>query len=116
MSKIKKKTIDRRPTTLEEDVKFEKIIQFSGWIFILVLGGFMGIWGILDLLDIREIALDAMSFSFILFTGTSSALCFAMATKLKNNRAEKKPIFLDWLIGEFIFCVLAIFSVAVYQW
>ncbi|MHA1490112.1 MAG: hypothetical protein ACTSRI_10710 [Promethearchaeota archaeon] len=116
MSKEKKKKIKPIITILEEDIKFEKMIQFSGWIFLLVLAGFMGVWGLMDLLDIAEINLEAMSYSFILFTGTSSALSFGLATRIKKNRDKKKEIFMDWLLGEFIFSVFAIFAVAAYQW
>lgn len=116
MSKIKKKHPGRLAYASEENVKFEKIIHFSGWIFILILIGFLGVWGVLDLLNVSKIHLEAMTFSFVMFTGTSSALSFGIATKIRNNREKKKEIFLDWLIGEFVFCMFAIFVVAVYQW
>lgn len=116
MSKIKKKPVHRPSTTLEDDIIFEKIIQFAGWIFILVLGCVLGIWGILDLLDVLELELDAISFSFVVFFGTSSAFCFALVSKLKKNRAEKKQLFLDFIIGEFLFCLFAIFAIAAFQW
>ena len=116
MSKIKKKYPGRLAYISEEEVKFEKIIHFSGWVFILFLAGFMGVWGLLALLNISEIRLEATTFSFVMFTGTSSALSFGIATKIKNNRDKKKEIFLDWLVGEFLFCIFAIFAVAIYQW
>ena len=117
MSKIKKKRIEDLTTISELDTSFEKIIQFSGWLFLLLLAGYMGVWLFLDsILKIMELELTAISFSFILFTGTNSAISFALTTKIKNNRDKKKQFFLDWLVGEFIFCILAIFSVAVYQW
>ncbi len=116
MSKARKKQIKPITSILEEDIKFEKVIQFSGWIFLLVLAGFMGVWGLMDLLDIAKINLDAMSYSFILFTGTSSALSFGLATRIKKNRDKKKEIFMDWLLGEFLLSVFAIFAVAAYQW
>jgi hypothetical protein len=37
MSKVKKKPITRQKSTTEIDVKFEKIIHFSGWLFILLI-------------------------------------------------------------------------------
>ena len=41
MSKIKKKPADRSTTTIsEKDIEFIKIIEFSGWMFILALVGF----------------------------------------------------------------------------
>jgi hypothetical protein len=117
MSKIKKKqTVSPAPVS-DLDIKFEKIIQFSGWIFLLALGAFFGAWILLDyVLDMFNFELEAWTFAIIIFTGTNSAISFALATKIKNNRANKKQIFRDWLIGEFIFCLLAIFTVAAYQW
>ncbi|MHA2391041.1 MAG: hypothetical protein ACXAEX_03655 [Promethearchaeota archaeon] len=117
MSKVKKKPIDRQKTISELDVKFEKIIQFSGWIFLLALGGIMGGWFLLDnVLEIISLDLDAILFSLIIFTGTNSAVSFGVSTKIKNNRDKKKGYFHDWLIGEFLLCMIAIFTVAAYQW
>ena len=117
MSKVKKKQIERQKAISEADIKFEKIIQFSGWIFLLALGGLLGGWVVLDtVLNIINLELNAMTFSLIIFTGTNSAISFGLATKIKNNRDKKKQFFFDWLIGEFLFCMVAIFSVAAYQW
>jgi hypothetical protein len=117
MSKIKKKRIGEQTTISDLDIKFVKIFQFSGWLFLLLIGGFMGAWVLLDaVLEIISLDLTAMTFSFIIFTGTNSAISFALATKIKNNTDRKKQFFLDWLLGEFIFCMLAVFAVAVYQW
>lgn len=116
MSKIKKKSVERPTTISETDIKFEKIIQFSGWIFLLILAGFLGGWALLDVLNIYELRLEAMSFSFIVFTGVSSAFCFGLATRIKNNRDKKRELFLDWMLAEFLFCMFAILAVAVYQW
>jgi len=116
MSKIKKKE-DRQSTISKEEIKFEKIIQFSGWIFLLALILFMGAWVVFDfLLDFIELELNASTFTFIIFTGTNSAISFGLATRIKNNRDQKKRLYFDWLLGEFLFCILAIFAVAVYQW
>ncbi|KKK46102.1 hypothetical protein LCGC14_0625520 [marine sediment metagenome] len=117
MSKVEKKPIERKRPISELDIKFEKIIQFSGWIFLLALGGFIGGWAILDeMLDLITLDLDAMTFSFIIFTGTNSAISFGLATKIKNNQDNKRSLFFDWLLGEFLFCMIAIFAVAAYQW
>lgn len=117
MSKVKKIKIDRKKQISEIDIKFEKIIQFSGWIFLLVLGALMGVWVIMgDILELIELNLNAMTFSFIIFTGTNSAISFGLASKIKNSRNKKKEYFHDWLIGEFLFCMFAIFTVAAYQW
>ena len=117
MSKIKKKRIVSPSTISEVDIKFEKIIQFSGWLFLLGLGGFVAGWFLLDdFLGLISLELSAVTFTIIIFSGTNSAISFALASKIKNNRDRKKLYFLDWLLGEFIFCMLAIFAVAVYQW
>lgn len=118
MSKIKKKPVDRSTTTIsEKDIKFEKSIQFCGWIFLISVSIFLAYYGIFDvILETIEIEITAMLYSYILFTGTSSALCFALSTKIRKNRDRKKEIFIDWIIAEFLLCMFAIFSVAVYQW
>jgi hypothetical protein len=118
MLKAKKKAIEGTTTTIsKQDILFEKSIQFTGWLFLVVFGIFMAIYGIFDvILNTYEIIIGAIQFSFIIFTGTSAALCFALASRIRKNRDKKKEIFVDWLIAEFLFCMFAIFSVAVYQW
>lgn len=117
MSKIKKKPVVSSSAISELDIKFKKIVQFSGWLFLLSLLGFLGGWLILDnILDIINLELDAVEFTIIIFTGTNSAISFALASKIKNNRDKKRQYFLDWLLGEFIFCMLAVFTIAAYQW
>jgi hypothetical protein len=117
MSKVKKKPVVRSSSIPELDINFTKIVQFSGWLFLLGLLGFLGGWFILDnILNIINLNLDAVEFAIIIFTGTNSAICFALASKIKNTRDKKRQYFLDWLVGEFIFCMLAIFAIAAYQW
>lgn len=118
MSKIRKKPIDRTTTTIsKEEIVFEKAIQYSGWFFLIALSVFLGYWGIFDaLLDTIEINIDQMLFSYILFNGTSMAFSFALSTKIRKNRDKKREIFFDWIKAEFILCMFAILSVAVYQW
>jgi len=117
MSKIKKKRIVSPSKISELDIDFEKIIRFSGWLFLLTLVGFFGAWLVLDsVLDMIELELSAMTFTFIIFIGTNSAISFALATKIKNNRDRKKQFFHDWLLGEFIFGIIAIFAIAAYVW
>ena len=117
MSKIKKKRIEDQKTISDLDIRFAKIFQFSGWLFLLLLGGFMGAWILLDtIMEMINLNLNAMSYSFIIFIGTNSAISFALATRIKSSGDKKKQIFLDWMLGEFIFCMLAVFAVAVYQW
>ena len=118
MSKIEKKKADRATTVIsKKDIEFEKILQFSGWIFLICFAIILGIWAMFDvLLKTMNVEIGAMQFSFIIFTGTSATLCFALVSKIRKNRDMKKEIFIDWLIGEFLFCMFAIFVVAIYQW
>ena len=117
MSK-RKKPIDRATTTIsKEEIIFEKAIQYSGWFFLIALSVFLGYWGIFDaLLEIIEVDIDQMLFSYILFNGTSMAFSFALSTKIRKNRDKKREIFIDWIIAEFFICMFAIFAVAAYQW
>jgi hypothetical protein len=124
MSKIKKKPVER-PIPISEDIKMIKMIQFAGWIFLLVFVGYFGAWAVLDfLLDLDQrfgwsfldFDTDDVTLAFLVFTGCSSAFCFALSTKIKNNRERKKEFFLDWLCGEFLFCMFAILTLSVYQW
>ena len=117
MSKVREKQKQRQKDISEFDVKFEKIIQFSGWMFLLALAVFMGGWFLLDMvLEMIDLNLNAMTFSIIIFIGTNSAVSFALASKIKNDRTKKREIFLDWLLGEFLLSMFAIFAVAAYQW
>ncbi len=117
MSKFKKTRSERLPSISELDIQLEKIIQFSGWIFLFALMGFMGVWILFDsILNIIKLELSAMTFTIIIFTGINAAISFGLATKIKNNREKKREFFLDWLLGEFLFCMFTIFAVAIYQW
>ncbi len=117
MSKIKKKPVLSSSSISELDIRIVKIFQFSGWLFLLGLLGFLGGWLILDyVLNIIDLELDAVEFTIIIFTGTNSAISFALASKIKNDRDKKKQYVLDWLLGEFIFCMLAVFAISAYQW
>ncbi|MFX1442523.1 MAG: hypothetical protein ACFFHV_03840 [Promethearchaeota archaeon] len=118
MSKIKKKTEERSTTTIsKKDIAFEKSIRFCAWFFLISLSVFLAYYGIFDvLLERIDLEITAVLFSYAIFTGTSSALCFALSTKISRNRDRKSEIFIDWIIAEFLLCMFAIFSVAVYQW
>ncbi len=111
MSKVKKKPTGLHGGLSEEEVKFEKIIQFSGWIFLIALILLMGMFIILIGLE-----LNAPTFVMIIFFGTNSAISFGLATRIKKNRDQKKKLYFDWLMGEFLLGIIAIFAVAVYQW
>ena len=117
MSKVREKQRKRQKDQSEFDIKFEKIIQFSGWMFLFALAAFMGGWFLLDtILEMIDLNLNAMTFSLIIFTVTNSAVSFALATKIKTDRTKKREILLDWLLGEFFLSMFAIFAVAAYQW
>ena len=118
MSKVKKKRIDRSITTIsKKDINFEKILQFSAWFFLIACSIILAYWALFNVLLHRiVIHINAMYFTYIIFTGTSAGLCFALATKVRKNRDKKKEVMIDWLIGEFLFCIFAIFAVAIYQW
>ncbi|MFX1366794.1 MAG: hypothetical protein ACFFCE_12600 [Promethearchaeota archaeon] len=117
MSKIKKKRIDSLSEISEKDIKFQKIIQFSGWLFIILLIGFMGAWILFDyFLSIIDLELTPSTFTFIIFSGTNSAISFGLASKIKNDKENKVKIFRDWLWGELLFCFFAIAAVGAYQW
>lgn len=116
MSKVKKK--DRSSERqFKEEIFFEKIIQFTGWIFLLVVLIFLGIWVIFDfILGIIDLVVGTEVFVFILFMGINSGLSFGLTAVIKNNRDQKKTFFLDWLFGEFLLGIFTIFSIAAYQW
>jgi hypothetical protein len=117
MSKVKKKRSSPTGTRTEEDIIFEKIIQFLGWIFLLVLLAFLGVWVIFDfLMNLIELEIEIPTFTFILFMGINSGLSFGVSAVIKKNREQKKTFFFDWLVGEFLICMFAIFSLAAYQW
>ncbi|MBY9019456.1 MAG: hypothetical protein KGD67_00250 [Candidatus Lokiarchaeota archaeon] len=117
MSKVKKKSTRIDGSLSEEDLKFERIIYFSGWIFLLILLVILGGFFIFDfILGLIELQLNASTFSVIVFTGTNCAISFALATRIKKNRDQKKKFFSDWLKSELLFCVIAILVVAAYQW
>ncbi|MFX1424907.1 MAG: hypothetical protein ACFFBE_00520 [Promethearchaeota archaeon] len=117
MSKIREKKIEPQKGLSEFDIKLEKIIQFSGWMFLFALGAFMGGWVLLDtVLKMIDLNLNAMTFSLIIFTGTNSAVSFGLASKIKNDRTKKREVLFDWLIGELLLSMFAIFAVAAYQW
>ena len=116
MSKVKKKERSLS-SQFKEDVIFEKIIGFTGWVFLLVLLIFLGAWLILDnLIGLIDLHMGAEAFAFILFMGTNAGLCFGLGAIIKNNRDQKKKFFVDWLFGEFLLSMFAVFAIAAYQW
>ncbi len=117
MSKVKKKSTRLDGSLSEKDLKLEKIFYFSGWVFFLILLVYLGAFLVFDFIfGLIELQLNASSFSVIIFTGTNSAISFALATRIKKNRDQKKKLFADWLKAELLFCIIAILVVAAYQW
>jgi len=117
MSKVKKKPTGLHGGLSKEEVKFEKIIQFSGWIFLIALFSLMGAFFIFDsVLGLIELELNAPTFVLMIFFGTNSAINFGLATRIKKNRDQKKKLYFDWLMGEFLLGIIAICAVAIYQW
>ncbi|MFW9945504.1 MAG: hypothetical protein ACFFDX_01610 [Candidatus Odinarchaeota archaeon] len=117
MSKVEKKTKKPIESSLKEDIIFEKIIQFSGWTFLFALILFLGGWFLLDsILDLIELEYNAPTITVTIFTGINSAFSFGLASKIKENRDQKKKLFLDWVIAELLFSIFSIFVVAAYQW
>ncbi|MFX0031208.1 MAG: hypothetical protein ACFE8E_01030 [Candidatus Hodarchaeota archaeon] len=117
MSKIKKKAKETIENSLKQDIIFEKIIRFSGWMFLLSLIAFLGGWFALDIiLDLDILSLGASTLTVTIFLGINSAFSFGLASKVKENREQKKKFYIDWLIAEFLFSMIAIFAISVYQW
>jgi hypothetical protein len=117
MSKFKRKKAPKKKAGIsEKQIFFEKALQFSGWIFLISLGIFMLIYALFDMaLELIQIEVNAVVFAFVIFMATSAAFSFGLVSSIRNNREKGAKIFYDWLIGEFLFCMFAIFAVAVYQ-
>lgn len=117
MSKVKKKPTRAPGGLSQEEIVFEKVIQFSGWIFLITLVMLLSAFFIFDMiLDLIVLKLTPSTFALTIFLGTNSAISFALATRVKENRDQKRKLFIDWLLSEFILCMIAIFVVAAYQW
>jgi hypothetical protein len=117
MSKVKKKPTRSPGGLSQEEIVFEKVINFSGWMFLIALLIILSAFFIFDMiLDLIELPLNASTFTLLIFTGTNAAISFGLATRVKKNRDQKRKLFLDWLLGQFIFCIIAVFVIAAYQW
>ncbi len=117
MSKVKKKPTQSPGGLSQEEIVFEKVINFSGWMFLIALLALISAFFIFDMiLDLIELTLNASTFTLIIFTGTNAAISFALATRVKKNRDQKRKLFIDWLLGQFIFSMIAVFVIAAYQW
>ncbi|GAG83654.1 unnamed protein product, partial [marine sediment metagenome] len=60
MSKVKKKPTRSPGGLSQEEIVFEKVIQFSGWIFLIALLMFLSAFFVFDMiLDLIELTLNA---------------------------------------------------------
>ena len=108
MSKVKKKPTRSPGGLSQEEIVFEKVIHFSGWMFFIALLIILSAFFIFDMiLDLIELTLNASTFTLIIFFGTNAAISFGLATRVKKNRDQKRKLFIDWLLGQFIFCIIA---------
>lgn len=117
MSKIRKTETGQQTRISEVDVKFQKILNFSGLLFLIAsIGSLLLIIG-LDLLNIIETykTLNKTSFVFILFTGVSAAFALFVSIKIKKSE-NKRNVFFDWILAQFLLCAISIISLSVYQW
>ncbi|TFG00427.1 MAG: hypothetical protein EU541_02320 [Promethearchaeota archaeon] len=119
MSKYKQKRKKKALEESEVDSRLIKTLGITGALFLFIFIGYMGIWVIINyVLDISFILFteNEYSFTFVIFTCTSSALTFGLRANIRENQEKKKKLFINWIISEFIIVVFAIFVLAAYQW
>ncbi|MFX1396956.1 MAG: hypothetical protein ACFFAS_07910 [Promethearchaeota archaeon] len=118
MSKIRKKQESQQAHISEIDVKFQKILYISGIFFLLACIGTICLIIALDIMNIMETerTLNKVTFSFMIFNGTSSGFTFGISAKMKKTPDQKRHIFFDWLLAQFLLTAIAIFTIAAYQW
>jgi hypothetical protein len=119
MSKYKQRRKEKELRGSEVDTRLIKTLGIAGAIFLLIFIVYMGIWVVTNyILDISVFLFteNEYSFTFIIFTSTSSALTFGLAANIRENREKKKKLFIDWIIAEFIIVVFITFVLAAYQW
>lgn len=124
MSKKEKK----KPSALLElpdlDKKFLTIIQFTGWISLLIGGSLLILNLYLAFIDENhiitigtiEIGISRTSVIIMIFSITTTVFCFGMVDLLRSDLSKKKQYFMSWLIGEFLLAMFGVFSLAAYQW
>ena len=72
MSKVKKKPTRLPGGLSQEEIVLEKVIHFSGWIFLIALLPILSAFFIFDsILDLIELELNASTFTLVIFTGTN---------------------------------------------
>ncbi len=119
MSKYKKKNLQDVSGSYETDIRLERSITFMGWLYLLAIIGYLGVWLIFDsILDVPyiDIQSDVYSLTYLAFTGTASAFSFGIVWNIKNNREKKKQLVNDWLLGQFLLGLFTILPLGVYLW
>ncbi len=119
MSKYKKQRKKKELEGAEIDSTLIKSLSFTGGVLLLILIGYVGLVFIFNyILDNSFVFLgeNQYSFTFIVFTCTSSALTFGLVANFRESQEKKNILFIDWIICEFLLCLFVIFVLAAYQW
>ncbi len=124
MSKKEKKKPSALPEIPDLDKKFLSIIQFTGWISLLIGGALLVLNLYLAFIDENhmitigdiEIGITRTSVIIMIFSITTTVFCFGVVDLLRRDLSKKKQYFMSWLIGEFLLAIFGVFSLAVYQW
>jgi len=118
----------KKPTVISEfsesDTKFFRIIQFTGWVSLLIGGAILILLLYLAFIDENnqisiagiEIGISRTLVTIMIFSITTTIFCFGTVDLLKKDISKKKQYFASWLIGEFLLAIFGIFSLAAYQW
>lgn len=124
MSKKEKKKPSALPELPDLDKKFLTIIQFTGWISLLIGGSLLILNLYLAFIDENhiitigaiEIGISRTSVVIMIFSITTTVFCFGIVDLLRSDLSKKKQYFMSWLIGEFLLAMFGVFSLAAYQW
>ncbi len=124
MSKKEKKKPSALPELPDLDKKFLDIIQFTGWISLLIGGSLLILNLYLAFIDENhiitigaiEIGISRTSVVIMIFSITTTVFCFGIVDLLRSDLSKKRQYFMSWLIGEFLLAMFGVFSLAVYQW
>ena len=124
MSKKEKKKPTAIPEISDSDEKFLRIIQFTGWVSLLIGGAILILLLYLAFIDENkqitiggiQIGISRTLVSIMIFSITTTIFCFGTVDLLKKDLSKKKQYFISLLIGEFLLAIFGIFSLAAYQW
>ena len=124
MSKREKKPTARATELHETDEEFLKILQFTGWVSLLVGGVLLALLGYLWFIDDNHqisiagftIDISTSLVTVMLFSITSCAFSFGLVDLLRKDITKKKQYFLSWVLGEFLLALFGIVYLAAYQW